>query len=64
MKLYQRFFKYIYRNLQYINDSTRDIDLPTNFDVKSTLILKRRSKIWTAPYLPYSTQVNCVQTPT
>ncbi|MGZ9641651.1 hypothetical protein ACXX4E_11835, partial [Bacillus cereus] len=27
---YQRFFKYIYHNLQYINGSTRNIDLSTN----------------------------------
>jgi len=26
MKLYQRFFEYIYRNLKYMNDSTRHID--------------------------------------
>ncbi|PDZ47337.1 hypothetical protein C6359_12760 [Bacillus wiedmannii] len=26
--IYQRFFKYIYRNSKYINDSTRNIDLP------------------------------------
>ncbi len=30
--IYQRFFKYIYHNLKYINDSTKDIDLPTNSD--------------------------------
>ncbi|PEX84808.1 hypothetical protein COJ50_13920 [Bacillus cereus] len=32
MKLYQRFFEYIYHNLQYINDSTQNIDLPTRCD--------------------------------
>ncbi|PEK57001.1 hypothetical protein CN562_20700 [Bacillus wiedmannii] len=32
VKLYRRFFKYIYRNLKYIDDSTKDIDLPTIFD--------------------------------
>ncbi|PEK95536.1 hypothetical protein CN600_08190 [Bacillus mycoides] len=29
MKLYRRFLEYIYRNSKYINDSTRNIDLPT-----------------------------------
>ncbi|QWI04010.1 hypothetical protein EXW54_04590 [Bacillus toyonensis] len=32
-KRYQRFFKYIYRNLQYINGSTRNIDLSTNNNI-------------------------------
>ncbi|PEA76109.1 hypothetical protein COM04_28695 [Bacillus wiedmannii] len=27
--IYQRFLEYIYRNSKYINDSTRNIDLPT-----------------------------------
>ncbi|PDZ61107.1 hypothetical protein COK59_10810 [Bacillus thuringiensis] len=38
--IYQRFFKYIYHNLKYINDffryindSTKNIDLPTNSDM-------------------------------
>ncbi|OOZ97908.1 hypothetical protein BHL51_18065 [Bacillus cereus] len=32
--IYQRFFKYIYHNLKYINDSTKNINLPTNSDIK------------------------------
>jgi len=32
MNLYQRFFKYIYHNSKYINDSTQNIDLPTKID--------------------------------
>ncbi|GMR68336.1 hypothetical protein BAC7755_50050 [Bacillus sp. MN7755] len=51
MKLYRRFFKYIYRNLQYINDffnyinySTRDIDLPTNIDKTSRFVTKGNSR--------------------
>ncbi|PED44768.1 hypothetical protein CN433_01690 [Bacillus cereus] len=32
MKLYQRFFEYIYHNLQYINDLIKDIDLTTKID--------------------------------
>ncbi|PFN88868.1 hypothetical protein COJ67_10920 [Bacillus thuringiensis] len=32
LAIYQRFFKYIYHNLQYINDSTKDIDLTTKID--------------------------------
>ncbi|PRT05413.1 hypothetical protein C6356_08520 [Bacillus wiedmannii] len=30
--IYQRFLEYIYRNSKYINDSTRNIDLPTKLD--------------------------------
>ncbi|PEM05324.1 hypothetical protein CN602_06715 [Bacillus cereus] len=29
LAIYQRFFKYIYHNLQYINDSIKEIDLIT-----------------------------------
>ncbi|QWG60923.1 hypothetical protein EXW60_07280 [Bacillus mycoides] len=29
-KIYQRFFDYIYRSSKYINDSKRNIDLPTS----------------------------------
>ncbi|OPA05615.1 hypothetical protein BHL31_24380 [Bacillus cereus] len=32
LAIYQRFFKYIYHNLQYINDSIKDIDLTTKID--------------------------------
>ncbi|AFQ17273.1 hypothetical protein COD10_11940 [Bacillus thuringiensis] len=35
LTIYQRFLKYIYQNLQYINDSTRNIDLPTKIDIPS-----------------------------
>ncbi|KAA0747196.1 hypothetical protein DN389_07665 [Bacillus sp. AY3-1] len=52
LKLYPRFFKYIYRNLQYIHDSTRNIDLPTNFDIEKYFMIKRLPKIRTAPYTP------------
>ncbi|OWW07785.1 hypothetical protein BUE63_22165 [Bacillus sp. MB353a] len=34
MKIYRRFFEYIYHNLKYIGDSTRNIDLPTKDDNK------------------------------
>ncbi|PEX84038.1 hypothetical protein CN450_19070 [Bacillus cereus] len=39
MKLYQRFFHYIDHNSQYINDSTKNIDLPTNNDNNSVPLL-------------------------
>ncbi|AVP48872.1 hypothetical protein C2I25_17270 [Bacillus cereus] len=32
LAIYQRFFKYIYHNLQYINDSIKDIDLTPKID--------------------------------
>ncbi|TKH74902.1 hypothetical protein FC688_24345 [Bacillus cereus] len=35
LTIYQRFLKYIYQNSQYINDSTRNIDLPTKIDIPS-----------------------------
>ncbi|OPA16031.1 hypothetical protein BHL21_16590, partial [Bacillus cereus] len=34
LSIYQRFFKYIYHNSQYINDSTMNINLPTKNDKK------------------------------
>ncbi|PFU61563.1 hypothetical protein COK85_10710 [Bacillus thuringiensis] len=35
LTIYQRFLKYIYQNSQYINDSTRNIDLQTKIDIPS-----------------------------
>ncbi|KAA0778048.1 hypothetical protein BAU22_09960 [Bacillus sp. 4048] len=32
LAIYQRFFKYIYHNSQYINDLTQNIDLPAKND--------------------------------
>ncbi|PGB56939.1 hypothetical protein COL95_02035 [Bacillus anthracis] len=40
-RIYQRFFNYIYRNSQCINDSTRNIDLPTK-NINPFLIYTKR----------------------
>ncbi|PFM06421.1 hypothetical protein COC45_02820 [Bacillus cereus] len=39
LAIYQRFFHYIDHNSQYINDSTKNINLPTNNDNNSTHLL-------------------------
>ncbi|PEW37724.1 hypothetical protein COD05_24765 [Bacillus cereus] len=64
MKLYQRFFKYIYRNLQYINDFPNISIVTYNIStvrqkisiyrqtltLKKYFIIKRLPKIWTTSF--------------